>query len=123
MNCNSGNRKVLADALVESVIEIAKKYDLQDVVVHRDADPVFVAVRGNLKSTKKKEKDECIEFVLQISPDIARASVASMVGAEIAAGTDLAAHRAFDLSEIVAKDSVAHAAKSLDEDRCHPDDK
>ncbi len=121
MDCNSGKRKAVADALVERVTEVAKEFGLKDLVVHREANPVLVAARGELKGKKAKDgTQDCerIEFVLQISPDIARAEVASVIGADLTPNADLAAHRAFDLSDVVAQDSVARSAPEPDDDRC-----
>ena len=120
MTCDTGLRKEFADDLVANVSELAKKYGLDDVVVHRQADPVLVAARGCLRASKK-DKGERIELVLQISPDIARADVMSIEGAELSPAATLDAARAFDLSEAVARDTVAFAAEPEPDDGCDPD--
>ena len=111
MNCNDGQRKVFADEIVASVTELAKSHGLEDVIVHRDADPVLVAARGCLEGNQK------VEIVVQISPDIQKADARSLIGSRVTADATADVYRAFDLSEIVAKDSVARAAEP-EEDQC-----
>lgn len=122
MTCNTGRRKVFADELVASISELAKKHGLEEVVVHRDADPVLVAARGCLRDEKGGDGEK-IELVMQISSNIARAEQRSIIGAQTTTepGVDIA--HAFDLSEAVAKDTVAHAAEPEDDDECKTEDR
>lgn len=121
MTKETGRRKEFADAVVASVTEIAKQHGLEDIKVHRDADPVVVALRGCLRG-KKKDPGEPVEMVLQISPDIARAEQIGVLGASI---SDTAAmtgvFRAFDLSEMVARDTVTGAMPAPRDDSCPPE--
>ena len=111
MNCNSGQLKIFADEVVASMAELAKKHGLEDVIVRRDSDPVLVAARGCLKSEKGDEK---IELVLQISPSFEKAEQRSLIGSNVVEDATRDVFRAFDLSEVVAKDSVAKAALTED---------
>lgn len=53
--------------------------------------------------------------MLQISPDLEKVEVQSLIRSQVAANTTGEVSRAFDLSEVVAKDSVAKAAEPEDE--------
>lgn len=117
MDCNSGQRKVFADEMVASVTELVEKYGLEDVVVHRDADPILVAARGCLKDETGEGDDQKIQFTLQISPDLKRAEERSLVGARVASEATGEVSRAFDLSEVVARETVAQA-ESREEEEC-----
>lgn len=116
MNCNSGQLKIFTDEVVTSMTELAKKHGLEDVIVRRESDPVMVAARGCLKNEKGVQGDEKIEFVMQISPSFEKAERRSLVGSEIAEDVSRDIFRAFDLSEVVAKDSVAKAAQPEDKE-------
>lgn len=117
MNCNSGQRKVFADDFVASITELAKKHGLDDVVVHRDADPVLIAARGCLKGDAAENDEQRIEFVVQISPDLGKADERSLEGAEVAGDAIGDVLRAFDLSEVVSSESVAKAA-TFEKEEC-----
>jgi hypothetical protein len=114
MDCNSGQRKVFADEIVARVTEIVKKHGLDDVVVQRDSNPVLMAARGCLKS---EDGDESVEFVLRISPDLSKAEQESQIGARIAADVTADVSHAFDLSDVVAKESVAMAS-DIEDEKC-----
>lgn len=117
MSCNSGQRKVFADDMVAAVSEIARKHGLSDIEVHRDADPVLVAVRGCLRGERQ---EEAVQVLLQVSPDLARADQASLIGAEPAGDPHGEVYRAFDLSEMVARDTAAAGSEPDREDPCRP---
>lgn len=116
MNAMSGNRKAFADAVVEKLTALLKENGLEEVEVHRGGDPVIVAARGCLKG--RDGADEKVELLLQISSDLQRADERTLVGAQVALDPVRDVSRAFDLSEVVAKDSVARAAEPEREEEC-----
>lgn len=116
MDCNTGQRKAFADDVIASLQEVLKKHNLDEVVIHRQANPVLVAARGCLKG-EGGAKAEYVELVLQISPDLKAAEDLSQQAASPTAAIAAPVARAFDLSEVVARDTMA-AASPHSEDPC-----
>ena len=116
MDCNTGQRKAFADDVVASLQAVLKKYELDEVVIHREANPVLVAARGCLKQAATN-KAERIELVLQISPSLQQAEEVSQQSALAAVATAVPVAKAFDLSTVVARDTVAKASPIM-EDPC-----
>ncbi|NEQ32394.1 MAG: hypothetical protein F6K04_15565 [Leptolyngbya sp. SIO4C5] len=116
MDCNTGQRKAFADDVVASLQAVLKKYELDEVVIHREANPVLVAARGCLKQAATN-KAERIELVLQISPSLQQAEEISQQSALAAVATAVPVAKAFDLSTVVARDTVAKASPIM-EDPC-----
>lgn len=116
MDCNTGQRKAFADDVVASLQAVLKKYELDEVVIHREANPVLVAARGCLKQAATN-KAERIELVLQISPSLQQAEEISQQSALAAVATAVPVAKAFDLSTVVARDTVANASPIM-EDPC-----
>lgn len=121
MDCNTGKRKKFADDLVNAVSELSKKHGLEDVTIHRDANPVMVAVRGCLNSDSEEADKEHIEMVLHISPDLRKAEADSLLGSEVVAGVPQDVFRAFDLSDVVATDSIAKGQPDAPANDCSED--
>jgi hypothetical protein len=109
MDCNTGLRKQFADEVVDRISEIAKKHGLDDLVIQRQGDPVLVAARGCLRGEDPSQKGETIELVMHISPNLKMAGERHVVGAELVTEMPGQVFRAFDLSEMVARDSAARA--------------
>ena len=114
MNCNTGQHKVFADDVIASLQEVLKKYGLDEVVVHRESNPVLVAARGSLGG--EDEQRGRVELVLQISPNLEAAEKLSQEMASPVAQVPGPVARAFDLSEMVARETMA-AASPETEDR------
>lgn len=117
MNCNSGQRKVFADDVVENISQLAKKYGLEDLVVQRTGDPVLVAARGCLKGENDEHGGEKIEIVVHISPNLRGAEARGLNGSEIVSDVPTDVSKAFDLSQVVAKDSVADSSPAQDTEK------
>lgn len=115
MTCNTGQRKIFADNVVASMTKLAKKHGLEDVVVQRDANPVIVAARGCLRDADGEVSNEKVELLVQVSADLEKADRLSLVSAQVATEPPSDVYRAFDLSDVVAKDSVTRASEPEDE--------
>lgn len=116
MDCNTGQRKTFADDVIASLQEVLAKHELDDIVVHREANPVVLAARGRLKG-EDEDKARLVELVLQISPDLRAAEKLSLHSASATAAVPAPVARAFDISEIVARDTMAAASSESDEPR------
>lgn len=117
MNCDSKLRKIFVDDMVATITELVKKHGLEDMVVHREGDPVVIAVRGCIKNINGGNDEQRIELVVQVSPDLKRAEERSLNGSQVVANATADVFRAFDLSDIVASDSVAKA-EEINEKKC-----
>ncbi|MDH3740525.1 MAG: hypothetical protein OER56_02910 [Hyphomicrobiales bacterium] len=114
MTCSTGLSKKFADEVVSRMKKLTAKYGLEDVVVERDHDPVVIAARGCLKDADGKDSKERIEILVQLSADLAQADKASLVAAEVTMDAAPEVYRAYDLSDVVAEETVARASEPVD---------
>ena len=120
MTCNSEKRKAFAEELVDNITQLAKKHGLEDLVIHRDHNPLMIAVRGCLG--EKDGEKEYIELAVQLSEDLQQAESLNLTGARMVTEATANVGKAFDLSHMVAHESAAAAAPPArndnDKDKC-----
>ncbi|MDX1804463.1 MAG: hypothetical protein R3292_10290 [Alcanivorax sp.] len=115
MKGNSEKRNAFTEELVELVSQLVKKHGLQDLVIHRDHDPMMIAARGCL-DTEGKSSDH-VELVVQVSDDLRQAESLNLTGARLATEVVANAGKAFDLSQMVAHETVTGAAPPAPDDK------